>query len=156
MVEHDLAKVGVASPSLVFRSSKNSKPCGLEFLFVVGQTIVGRKFFKTVAKNVADPYICTPKVLNTQAEVAQLVEHDLAKVGVASPSLVFRSKKIPNRFWFGIFCLQPVYRVCKGCPGGGIGRRAGLKILYAAMRVRVQFPSGAHSLKPALVAGFAF
>ena len=29
------------------------------------------------------------------------------------------------------------------CPGGGIGRRAGLKILYAVMRVRVQFPSGA-------------
>ena len=28
----------------------------------------------------------------TQAEVAQLVEHDLAKVGVASSSLVFRSK----------------------------------------------------------------
>jgi hypothetical protein len=26
------------------------------------------------------------------AEVAQLVEHDLAKVGVASSSLVFRSK----------------------------------------------------------------
>ena len=26
-----------------------------------------------------------------QAEVAQLVEHNLAKVGVASPSLVFRS-----------------------------------------------------------------
>ena len=42
------------------------------------------------------------------------------------------------------------------CPGGGIGRRAGLKILYAVMRVRVQFPSGAHSIKPALVAGFAF
>ena len=28
----------------------------------------------------------------TQAKVAQLVEHDLAKVGVASSSLVFRSK----------------------------------------------------------------
>ena len=27
----------------------------------------------------------------SQAEVAQLVEHNLAKVGVASPSLVFRS-----------------------------------------------------------------
>ena len=31
----------------------------------------------------------------------------------------------------------------KKCPGGGIGRRAGLKILFAARRVRVQFPSGA-------------
>ena len=28
-----------------------------------------------------------------QAEIAQLVEHDLAKVGVASSSLVFRSKE---------------------------------------------------------------
>ena len=31
--------------------------------------------------------------VKTNAEVAQLVEHDLAKVGVASSSLVFRSKK---------------------------------------------------------------
>ncbi len=28
---------------------------------------------------------------NSSAEIAQLVEHDLAKVGVASSSLVFRS-----------------------------------------------------------------
>ena len=28
-----------------------------------------------------------------QAEIAQLVEHDLAKVGVASSSLVFRSTR---------------------------------------------------------------
>ena len=30
---------------------------------------------------------------STNAEIAQLVEHDLAKVGVASSSLVFRSLK---------------------------------------------------------------
>ena len=35
-------------------------------------------------------YLCNPKRKN--AEVAQLVEHNLAKVGVASSSLVFRSK----------------------------------------------------------------
>ena len=29
----------------------------------------------------------------TKAEIAQLVEHDLAKVGVASSSLVFRSTR---------------------------------------------------------------
>ena len=29
----------------------------------------------------------------SHAEIAQLVEHNLAKVGVASSSLVFRSKK---------------------------------------------------------------
>ena len=42
------------------------------------------------------------------AEIAQLVEHNLAKVGVAGPSPVFRSfilNKMPS-------------------PGGGIGRRA--------------------------------
>ena len=30
----------------------------------------------------------------TNAEIAQLVEHNLAKVGVASSSLVFRSKRV--------------------------------------------------------------
>ena len=30
------------------------------------------------------------------AEIAQLVEHNLAKVGVASSSLVFRSKYFPD------------------------------------------------------------
>ena len=32
------------------------------------------------------------KLNKYDAEIAQLVEHDLAKVGVASSSLVFRSK----------------------------------------------------------------
>ena len=34
-----------------------------------------------------------PGVQIGNAEIAQLVEHDLAKVGVASSSLVFRSKR---------------------------------------------------------------
>ena len=38
-------------------------------------------------------YVLLPSL--KQAKVAQLVEHDLAKVGVASSNLVFRSKKIP-------------------------------------------------------------
>ena len=44
------------------------------------------------------------------AKIAQLVEHDLAKVGVAGSSPVFRSKlmQLP-------------------CPGGGIGRHATLR-----------------------------
>ena len=49
-------------------------------------------------------YLCHPdspkreyKTQNT-AEIAQLVEHDLAKVGVASSSLVFRSKGLLNAF----------------------------------------------------------
>ena len=43
-------------------------------------------------------YLCTRNPIETDtsskstAEIAQLVEHNLAKVGVASSSLVFRSK----------------------------------------------------------------
>ena len=41
---------------------------------------------------------------NSSAEIAQLVEHDLAKVGVASSSLVFRSSIIsrcrPSGFFY--------------------------------------------------------
>ena len=62
------------------------------------------------------PYFCNPKVL-TNAEVAQLVEHNLAKVGVAGSNLVFRSEN-PS---FGMDFFWS--------PGGGIGRHAGLKIL---------------------------
>ena len=36
-------------------------------------------------------------LLQSIAEVAQLVEHYLAKVDVASSTLVFRSEKIPSR-----------------------------------------------------------
>ena len=41
----------------------------------------------------------------SQAEVAQLVEHNLAKVGVASSSLVFRSKNVETRFIASLFFL---------------------------------------------------
>ena len=37
-------------------------------------------------------YLCSP-IWKQYAEIAQLVEHNLAKVGVASSSLVFRSKE---------------------------------------------------------------
>ncbi len=47
-------------------------------------------------------YICNPIVL-FQAEVAHLVEHDLAKVGVASSSLVFRSVSRPEAGFFFTF-----------------------------------------------------
>ena len=52
-------------------------------------------------------YLCT--ALKQNAEIAQLVEHNLAKVRVASSSLVFRSS-------------------LNGCSNGGIGRHEGLKI----------------------------
>jgi len=40
-------------------------------------------------------YFCHPN-----AKVAQLVEHDLAKVGVASSNLVFRSKAAYSGFFY--------------------------------------------------------
>ena len=52
------------------------------------------------------------------AKIAQLVEHDLAKVGVAGSSPVFRSnlKRFPREEANKQKCL-----------GGGIGRRATLR-----------------------------
>ena len=50
-------------------------------------------------------YICNPIVL-FQAEVAHLVEHDLAKVGVASSSLVFRSVPAQGGIFFHL--IAPV------------------------------------------------
>ena len=61
-----------------------------------------------------------------------MVEHNLAKVGVAGSSPVFRSKKNESKILF-----------FSGCPGGGTGRHAGLKILWSATAVRVQVPPGA-------------
>ena len=53
------------------------------------------------------------------AEIAQLVEHNLAKVGVAGPSPVFRSKHSETA---GVETERPSTSMI--CPGGGIGRRA--------------------------------
>ena len=54
-----------------------------------------KKFFDFLHEKFArvenSAYICNPKG-QVNAEIAQLVEHNLAKVGVASSSLVFRSK----------------------------------------------------------------
>ena len=57
--------------------------------------IISRKFVYYQEKT----YLCTRKseitdtAKRSNAEIAQLVEHNLAKVGVASSSLVFRSLK---------------------------------------------------------------
>ena len=59
-------------------------------------------------------------VLKPNAEIAQLVEHNLAKVRVASSSLVFRSLLRMLEWWNG--------------------RHEGLKILWPVMAVRVQVP----------------
>ena len=57
---------------------------------------------------------------NHFAEIAQLVEHDLAKVGVAGSSPVFRSRKSLVQNARSAFFFSELYR----CPNGGIGRRA--------------------------------
>ena len=75
------------------------------------------------------------------AKVAQLVEHNLAKVGVAGSNPVFRSKTLQQR---RVFCWSP---------GGGIGRHAGLKILWTAMSVPVRPRPGAPEAR-LLEAGF--
>ena len=58
------------------------------------------------------PLVCRVTKL---AKIAQLVEHNLAKVGVAGSSPVFRSNILFKS-------LLTVY-----CPGGGIGRHATLR-----------------------------
>ena len=83
-------------------------------------------------------FLHSQKIVLEQAEVAHLVEHDLAKVGVAGSSPVFRSEITP----FGKSRTGFFFTIRR--PGGGIGRHAGLKILFAATRVRVQVPPGAH------------
>ena len=46
------------------------------------------------------------------AEIAQLVEHNLAKVGVASPSLVFRSaREIVKKLAISFFVFSPFCRI---------------------------------------------
>ncbi len=87
------------------------------------------------------------------AGIAQLVEHNLAKVGVASSSLVSRSKskRRQSRFFFRAIkkiqneavwqsghaaACKAVYAgsipasasIYIACPGGETGRRKGLKI----------------------------
>ena len=57
-----------------------------------------------------------------KAKIAQLVERNLAKVEVAGSNPVFRSS-IKGAEFSALF-------VETGCPDGGIGRHAGLKILW--------------------------
>ena len=66
-----------------------------------------------------------------------MVEHDLAKVGVAGSSPVFRSGKIPTIVGFFFKLVISLFNYS----GGGTGRHAGLKIPFAAMQVWVQLPS---------------
>ena len=65
--------------------------------------------------------ICLKQKDLSLAEVAQLVEHNLAKVGVADSSSVFRSWTFIRLEWWN-------------------GRHEGLKLPWPVMAVRVQVP----------------
>ena len=65
-----------------------------------------------------------------------MVERDLAKVEVAGSSPVFRSQKLPPEtgvFFYLFFSALERRKERSFCPGGEIGRHAGLKILFTAM-----------------------
>ena len=65
-----------------------------------------------------------------EAKVAQLVEHDLAKVGVAGSNPVFRSKWTVS----ATPTAHPTLTPTLNRRGGGIGRHARLKILWPSGR----------------------
>ena len=69
-----------------------------------------------------------------------MVEHNLAKVGVAGSSLVSRSFFLVTVHSCSLKKDKNAVLSVLGCPGGGIGRHAGLKILWPAMAVWVQVP----------------
>ena len=100
LVEHNLAKVGVASSSLVFRSTQKPRwrngrrarfrcVCreACRFESCSGHALLFVYSWRDGGVSFSSPDI---------AEIAQLVEHNLAKVGVASSSLVFRSMQKPR------------------------------------------------------------
>ena len=58
------------------------------------------------------------------AEIAQLVEHNLAKVGVASSSLVFRSCK--DSLWLSFFYVCSCSRLIQCAVGGNNILQSGL------------------------------
>jgi hypothetical protein len=87
-----------------------------------------------------ESYFCTPDlVLISIAEVAHLVEHDLAKVGVAGSSPVFRSA-IPSVMRDGIFFTTALVVELVDTQD--------LKSCSPKKRVRVRFPPGAQSHPP--------
>ena len=122
MVEHNLAKVRVASSSLVFRSFYE--------MIAITYAQMAELVDAHVSGACVERHAGSSPVLGTLfvkrasfAEIAQLVEHNLAKVRVASSSLVFRSflcfvkeTEIPASFMLaGIFYFR-IYSFFKANP----------------------------------------
>ena len=80
-----------------------------------------KKKFQNACQFKNSSYLCNAndKETNANAKIAQLVEHDLAKVGVAGSSPVFRSKADDE--------CRSSSSSRQNCPDGGIGRRATLR-----------------------------
>ena len=97
LVERHLAKVEVASSSLVTRSSIKTCPIRAGFFFFSAKTF--SKILIFTIDFFRQDVIITP----VAASVAHLVERHLAKVEVASSSLVTRSSKDPTRNRVGFF-----------------------------------------------------
>ena len=74
------------------------------------------KKMQNVCRITENPYLCNRKRKN--AEIAQLVEHNLAKVRVASSSLVFRS-------FFDLMIAQVAELVDAHVSGACVERHAG-------------------------------
>ena len=96
--------------------------------------ILSKNFFDFFAEKFArieiSIYICTPKG-EGNAEIAQLVEHNLAKVGVASSSLVFRSRKKDGRR-SSFFCVFATVRFARATPNLPLsGGRGGCQQMFA-------------------------
>ena len=93
LVEHNLAKVGVAGSSPVVRSKRNSPTTTVAGFFVpvVSYPLLGLELFSNYSKIVLAFGLIIPYIKSSQADMAQLVEHNLAKVGVAGSSPVVRS-----------------------------------------------------------------
>ena len=107
MVEHDLAKVGVEGPS-PFSRSKIKEPLSEWFFYFCVD--MGRMFDPLGSRVRQNSFAALKKIhffrqsplynykfyfyiWATLAGIAQLVEHDLAKVGVEGPSPFSRSRK---------------------------------------------------------------
>ena len=60
--------------------------------------------------------------------------------GRFEPGLSLQDPSVLLVDFFSFGCIKVLFFY----PGGGIGRHAGLKILWAVMPVRVQLPSGVH------------